>query len=172
MKRLQSSLLRGRIALLVGVVALLVLVASGTVFAAGEQLRGIVPSGGGTITSDGLSLRSVIGLPVAGSSVSSSSGLGLCSGFDCEVRGDTGGSLPDSDGDGVPDESDPDDGDPCVPNADSPACDSGSDPDADGDGVPESSDPDDSDPCVPNPDSPACEPSSSSRSLYVPFLDK
>ncbi len=67
--------------------SLLVLVAWGTLFAADEQLpRTAFLSGGGTISSDGATLRSNIGLWATGSSISSSSGVGFCSGFGCDIR--------------------------------------------------------------------------------------
>jgi hypothetical protein len=93
MKRLQT-----RFALLMALVLALSLMVGGRLFAADEQLqRAAIFSGGGTITSGGVTLRSVIGGSIAGGVISSSSGAVLCSGFDC---GNQGNSSDDGSGNG------------------------------------------------------------------------
>lgn len=81
----QRANVRLRVSLWVVITLVLVVISAGTLFAAGEQLqRGAVLSGGGTVSGGTLVLRSTAGLPVAGHDISSSSGLGLCSGFGCD----------------------------------------------------------------------------------------
>ena len=58
----------------------------------------------------------------------------------------------DSDGDGRPNYLDPANTNPCLPNANAPACTD----DTDNDGTPDDSDPAPTDPCIPNPNALAC----------------
>lgn len=68
-----------------GLVALLILLLPlGSALAAGElQLRGAISSGGTSVSSDGLTLRSAVGQPAAGSASGTDGGLTLCSGINC-----------------------------------------------------------------------------------------
>jgi hypothetical protein len=92
-----ASRRRVKVALWILLAAALVIVTTGTIFAAGEQLqRSSVVSGGGTTTAGGLSLMATMGLPVAGSDVTPS-GAGLCSGFGCNSRSDSGPEEPSDD---------------------------------------------------------------------------
>ena len=70
----------------------LVLVAAGTLYAAGEQLQRSIIGGSGSLATapDGSTLQSVVGSPIGGSTIASSSGFGLCSGFGCETRSESG----------------------------------------------------------------------------------
>ena len=86
---------RLKFTLWVAIAMILVMMTAGVLFAAGEQLeRGAVLSGGSTSSAGGFTLRSTAGLPVAGSDISSSSGAGLCSGFGCSSRSDSGPDDP------------------------------------------------------------------------------
>jgi hypothetical protein len=77
------------------IAVVVVMLVTGTVFAAGEQLqRGAVESGGSTHSSNGLVMRDVIGQAAVGSSIAPS-GVGLCSGFGCNAVGNTGTDKPD-----------------------------------------------------------------------------
>ncbi len=81
-----------RSVLVVAIALLLAMIAAGTLYAAGEQMpRSTFASGGGTVTSGGATLRSVIGASLGGGVISSSSGLGLCSGFGCGTQIDSDG---------------------------------------------------------------------------------
>jgi hypothetical protein len=85
MQRLSNT--RWRLALWVVLALALVVMTMGTLYAAGEELeRGAVLSGGSTHGSGNYIMRDVIGLTAAGAYISSSSGVGLCSGFGCESR--------------------------------------------------------------------------------------
>jgi hypothetical protein len=78
--------LRLRFAVWLVVTVALVMMAVGTLFAAGEQLpRGAILSGGSTRSSNGFVMRDVIGLGVAGGDIAAN-GTGLCSGFGCAAR--------------------------------------------------------------------------------------
>ena len=97
--------LQTRLALLLVLVVALSLMVGNRLFAAGEQLpRAAIFSGGGTISSGGTTLRSVIGGSLAGGVVSG--GVGLCSGFGCDYQG----SSDDSGNDGGDDDDSDDDG--------------------------------------------------------------
>ncbi len=104
MKQLAKK--RLRFALWVVVAMMFVIMSAGTLFAAGEQLgRGATLSGGNTRSSNGFIMRDVIGLYVAGSSISPASGLGLCSGFGCTVHSNVAPDNPEDPNDpGEPDD--------------------------------------------------------------------
>ena len=93
---------RLKFTLWVAIAIVLVLMSAGVLFAAGEELeRGAVLSGGSTHSSNGFVMRDVIGLWVAGSDISSSSGVGLCSGFGCDTRSNDEPDDPDGPDDDV-----------------------------------------------------------------------
>ncbi len=93
----QQSNKRWRFALWMLVAAALVVMTAGVIYAAGEELeRGAVLSGGSTRSSNGFVMRDVIGLWAAGSDIAPN-GTGLCSGFGCESRIDSGPEEPSDD---------------------------------------------------------------------------
>jgi hypothetical protein len=85
-------LFKSRPVRVLAIVLVLVMVAAGTLYAAGEQLqRSTIGGSGGSVTAaNGSTVQSVIGASIGGSVIAGSSGLGLCSGFGCETRRDSG----------------------------------------------------------------------------------